>query len=487
MILMGPPDLWDVKTDEQPLLEVAQDNDHPVKMPPRLRKSSRQSPSFFKLFAILCLCVCFFVVVIGAYFQALPWNLYAHGTNALDNLAFSLGLQTHVYAVVIDAGSTGSRLLAFTFHKSLIDGNLKLDDELFVQVKPGLSSFSNEPEKGANQMLALLERAKDVVPPSERGHTPLSMKATAGLRLLPREKADRLIEKVREVFRESPFHSTAHSVSIMDGTDEGLFSWFTVNFLLDRFGAGPEHTAVALDLGGGSTQVTFALDKDEEAIFRAHDPDSVHEINAFHNKLAVYTHSYLGLGLMAARHAILTADQEGNTSVIHNVCINPIVSTEWEYAGTTYTLKGPKDPTIIHIKEKKGTVAEDRPIVNFTQCLSTVQDYVAHKVYKPKGLSRREINAFSYYFDRAAEVGLIDERVGGVVSLKQFMDAAKTSCNTPNVDQPLMCLDLTIISVLLKDGFGFESKTKLNLFKKIDNHEISWALGLAFHILENGL
>ncbi|CAB3374950.1 Hypothetical predicted protein [Cloeon dipterum] len=273
----------------------------------------------------------------------------------------------------------------------------------------------------------------------------------------------------------------------MDGTDEGLFSWFTVNFLLDRFGAGPEHTAVALDLGGGSTQVTFALDKDEEAIFRAHDPDSVHEINAFHNKLAVYTHSYLGLGLMAARHAILTADQEGNTSVIHNVCINPIVSTEWEYAGTTYTLKGPKDPTIIHIKEKKGTVAEDRPIVNFTQCLSTVQDYVAHKVYKPKGLSRREINAFSYYFDRAAEVGLIDERVGGVVSLKQFMDAAKTSCNTPNVDQPLMCLDLTIISVLLKDGFGFESKTKLNLFKKIDNHEISWALGLAFHILENGL
>jgi Golgi nucleoside diphosphatase len=80
--------------------------------------------------------------------------------------------------------------------QNYVDGNLKLDDELFVQVKPGLSAFSGEPKKGASQMLALLEQAKTVVPPSERGHTPLAMKATAGLRLLPKNKADQLIEEV---------------------------------------------------------------------------------------------------------------------------------------------------------------------------------------------------------------------------------------------------------------------------------------------------
>lgn len=52
-------------------------------------------------------------------------------------------------------------------------------------------------------------------------------------------------------------------------------------------------------------------------------------------------------------------------------------------------------------------MGEDRPIVNYTECESLVIDYVAHKVYKPKGLSHREINAFSYYFDRATEAGLI--------------------------------------------------------------------------------
>lgn len=62
------------------------------------------------------------------------------------------------------------------------------------------------------------------------------------------------------------------------------------NFWADRFGGGSESTVVALDLGGGSTQVTFALDEDEKAAIMAHDPESVHEINAFHQKLAVYTH-----------------------------------------------------------------------------------------------------------------------------------------------------------------------------------------------------
>ncbi|KAF4525598.1 hypothetical protein B566_EDAN015536, partial [Ephemera danica] len=131
---------------------------------------------------------------------------------------------------------------------------------------------------------------------------------------------------------------------------------------------------------------------------------------------------------------------------------------------------GSEHPTYLHIEAKKGVVEERRPIVNFTECEITVKSYVAHKVYKPKDLVHREINAFSYYFDRATEVGLIDPFAGGVVTVKQFFDTAEYVCGIPNADQPLMCLDLTFIS----------------LFKKIDGHEISWALGAAFHMLENG-
>jgi len=50
-----------------------------------------------------------------------------------------------------------------------------------------------------------------------------------------------------------------------------------------------------------------------------------------------------------------------------------------------------------------------------------------------------------------------------------------------------MCLDLTYITVLLQQGFGLSPDKTLRLYKQVDGHEISWALGAAFHILQNGL
>lgn len=42
-----------------------------------------------------------------------------------------------------------------------------------------------------------------------------------------------LLLKVRRLFQESPYHFSQESnVDIMDGPDEGLFAWITVNFLL---------------------------------------------------------------------------------------------------------------------------------------------------------------------------------------------------------------------------------------------------------------
>lgn len=127
------------------------------------------------------------------------------------------------------------------------------------------------------------------------------------------------------------------------------------------------------------------------------------------------------------------------------------------------------------------------PKVDFKECLKIAKSYVHHQVDKPAELKDKEINAFSYYFDRATESGLIDPFVGGKITVEDFMTAAKATCDIANTDQPFMCLDLTFIAVLLQDGFGLDPKTTLNLYKQIDGHEISWALGAAFHILQNGL
>ena len=44
-----------------------------------------------------------------------------------------MGLVERLHAVVIDAGSTGSRVLGFKFHRDGATGALRLDDELWVQ------------------------------------------------------------------------------------------------------------------------------------------------------------------------------------------------------------------------------------------------------------------------------------------------------------------------------------------------------------------
>ena len=54
--------------------------------------------------------------------------------------------------------------------------------------------------KGAETVQELLEVAKDSIPPSHWKRTPVVLKATAGLRLLPEEKADALLFEVHCCF-----------------------------------------------------------------------------------------------------------------------------------------------------------------------------------------------------------------------------------------------------------------------------------------------
>ena len=97
------------------------------------------------------------------------------------------------YAVVIDAGSTGSRVHAFEFGVDGAKQELQLLNDHFKQLKPGLSSFAADPKAGAASLKPLLEAALEAVPPLQAAVTPIEVRATAGLRLLPGAQADQLL------------------------------------------------------------------------------------------------------------------------------------------------------------------------------------------------------------------------------------------------------------------------------------------------------
>jgi len=96
------------------------------------------------------------------------------------------------YAVVVDAGSTGSRVHAFAFTSA---GRLVSDT--FEQLKPGLSSYATTPAKGADSLRPLLDKAVAAVPAAAQAATPVVVRATAGLRLLPGQQAEDLLAGAR--------------------------------------------------------------------------------------------------------------------------------------------------------------------------------------------------------------------------------------------------------------------------------------------------
>ena len=49
------------------------------------------------------------------------------------------------------------------------------------------------------------------------------------------------------------------SLNKFPGSDEGAFAWVTVNYLLGNLGKPSKDTVGVIDLGGGSTQIMFAV------------------------------------------------------------------------------------------------------------------------------------------------------------------------------------------------------------------------------------
>uniref|UniRef100_A0A8C2WPV1 nucleoside diphosphate phosphatase n=1 Tax=Cyclopterus lumpus TaxID=8103 RepID=A0A8C2WPV1_CYCLU len=368
------------------------------------------------------------------------------------------------YGIMFDAGSTGTRIHIFKFQTELNEAP-KLAHETFRALKPGLSAYADDPEKCAAGLKELLEVAKSTVPPSSWTLTPVVLKATAGLRLLPGEKAEHLLDRVRALFTESPFLSRDDSVSIMDGTDEG-----TNGSLCDLHTA-DSSTVGMLDLGGGSTQITFSP-QDEKTI-QTSPIDYIRSFRMFNSTHTVYTHSYLGLGLMSARLAVLGgvdySPLEGSTELV-SPCLAPESSGSWEHADVVYTVRG----------QKAG-----EPV--YEACRTKVEKLLYRKVEKATEAADVDFYAFSYYYDRAVDLGAIEEETGGTIRVLDYEEAAKRVCSglaLSPLQSPFLCLDLIYISVLLQE-LGFPPHKQFKLARTINQVETSWALGATFHYIES--
>jgi guanosine-diphosphatase len=211
------------------------------------------------------------------------------------------------YALMIDAGSTGSRIHVYKFNNC--GPSPKYEYETFIQKNPGLSSYAGRPDAAAQSLDSLLDVALRTVPESLHSCTPVAVKATAGLRLLGVSQAAEILDAVqRRLSTVYPFPLASRDpVVIMDGRDEGVFAWVTANYLMDTIRADSPKTAVpyaVLDLGGASTQIVFEPAFDSPDTVPLHEGEHKYELKFGGKVHVLYQHSYLGYGLMRARKSV---------------------------------------------------------------------------------------------------------------------------------------------------------------------------------------
>ncbi|TIB08740.1 hypothetical protein E3P89_02936 [Wallemia ichthyophaga] len=324
---------------------------------------------------------------------------------------------TRNYAIIIDAGSSGSRSQIYSWelgrrgdaqyaHALLPNVELGLGrgapgDTLGDtpspsgwKVEPGLSALSPTASTLELYLRQLIQPALALLPPSARPTTPVYVLATAGMRLLAPQQAHALLSSADDALAAILPHHRAHlSSRIISGEEEGFFGWLAVNYLMDGFvdrhGRQPQlqspahsHSWGFLDMGGASTQIAFEPTRGWGGDVAREKDDGLIDFNlrmsdGTHRPYTVFVATWLGYGTNQARdrhvrHLIKQkeSDNESDTNKINSI----------SYTDTVADAEAPDDDDSLHIPSTQAPqLTIEDPCL--PRNLDVVDVYTSHNIH----------------------------------------------------------------------------------------------------------
>lgn len=270
------------------------------------------------------------------------------GCNSGNN---STSTQTSPYQLVVDAGSSGSRI--YVYSKLATESGLILNDLYESKISIPLASFANNPEDaGTDGVQPLLTSAINFIQATESdvnlATIPTSVLGTAGMRLLPESQQDAIYQSVAETIVVNKLE--LDQTQTITGQYEGIYSWADVNYLQNNF-AGSLTNGI-FEVGGASAQVAFATPQTAS--------ESIISVIINNKSYNVYAISFLGLGQDVARTAM-------NQLSGHDACypsgynsISPEINGNFDYNGctTNYNSITALYPEINQVKNVAGYSSE---------------------------------------------------------------------------------------------------------------------------------
>ncbi|KAJ0643728.1 putative apyrase [Helianthus annuus] len=213
------------------------------------------------------------------------------------------------FTVVLDCGSSGTRVnvyewvptngitsnnnrnleLPILLH-TFPDNSTKIDDRKdgcayhCMQTEPGLDKFVGNASGVKGAIEPLIRRAENWVPYEKHKRTPIFVLATAGLRRLDKEIANRVLDDIEDVVKLHEFKFRKDWIRVLSGEEEAYYGWIALNRHMGTFGSSSRlDTLGLLDLGGSSLQVATEIKQptvNDRDVFRSKIGSFEHEIMA---------------------------------------------------------------------------------------------------------------------------------------------------------------------------------------------------------------
>ncbi|GAB2214425.1 hypothetical protein Droror1_Dr00018771 [Drosera rotundifolia] len=404
------------------------------------------------------------------------------------------GQSSSRFGIVIDGGSTGSRIHVFEYR---VEGGLPVfdfgpDGLGSMRVNPGLSAYAGDPGRAGGSLVELLEFGKRRVPREFWGETEIRLMATAGLRLLEVKDQERIIESCRRALRSSGFKFQDDWASVISGSDEGLYAWVVANYALGSLGGDPQQTSGIIELGGASAQVTYASSGPVPAEFS-------HSLKFGNVTYNLYSHSWLHFGQNAAFDSLrelLVSNSQFNASSLSaatgapekKLLMDPCTPKGYSHHTTLKTLS----PDSVALKYESSF----RAVGNFSQCKTAAlmvlqgrkEDCASHtctsesfSMPKLHGNFLATENFFytSKFFGLAPEAALSDLMHSGQRFCEEEWSNIKPKYSSMDEeDLSRYCFSSAYIVALLHDGLGVGlDEARVRYTNQVEGIPLDWALG----------
>ncbi|KAI9295299.1 nucleoside phosphatase GDA1/CD39 [Neoconidiobolus thromboides FSU 785] len=204
------------------------------------------------------------------------------------------------YGIIVDAGSTQTRLYIYQFHgpsnasySPYVEPALLKDSgqqAKFIQEGSIAELKSKDMEEFFKGMINF---AKDYIPKEKHRQTTFHVLATAGVRVLGFKKIKKVVNKVSEYLiqiKDFPFKiDEDFGVQVLPGEFEGAYDWLTINYLAGTLNkSAVKDSIISIDFGGASLELTF---EPTERLSEGSFPLRVNGTDRI-----LYTQSYLKFG-----------------------------------------------------------------------------------------------------------------------------------------------------------------------------------------------